>query len=265
MISHHNQSSQQRSRLNDAQFAHNNTINQPSTSLPMPEDPNSLTQIDLPTLVRFCYAQSECFYRRQPHDTRFAHELFRRALVEHNEIAWAQIYYLYFNLVEFWVRRNHHFVQSGESSEFFVTAAFIRFWRAITPERFATFPNLAALLQYLQLCTQCAVTDSVRIQPWANMFPVEIVPDYLDMRVPPDEEAIERVIRSEFWRYINTLLHNDAERIVVFGIFLGGMKPGDIYTKHHNLFSSVNNVYSIKRNVLVPLGRSKELQQMASI
>lgn len=225
-------------------------------------DSAALARMELTTLVRRCLVESERFYRGQPHDTRYAYELFRRALVERNETAWEYIYSHYSGLVESWVRRSGAFVSSGESSEFFVTLAFTKFWRAITPERFASFATLAALLHYLQLCTGCVVIDSVRAQSWAEMLPEEAI---LFSRTPwaaPDEEATDRVNRQEFWYYINTQLKDEAERVVVFSSFILGMKPGDIYNQRRDLFASVNDVYNVKRNVLGRLSRNQELRQL---
>src|SRR5206468_3108703 len=69
-------------------------------------------QMDLFALVRRCLAESERFYRGQPHDTRFSYELFRRALVDRDEIAWEQIYTHCSPLVESWVRRSGAFASS---------------------------------------------------------------------------------------------------------------------------------------------------------
>src|SRR5213592_3231634 len=60
------------------------------------------TRMDLAALLRRSLAESERFYRGHQHDTRFAYELFRRALVEHSEIAWEHIYTHYSPLVESW-------------------------------------------------------------------------------------------------------------------------------------------------------------------
>ncbi|HEU4329314.1 MAG TPA: sigma-70 family RNA polymerase sigma factor [Roseiflexaceae bacterium] len=216
-------------------------------------------RMDAHLLAWWSRAESERFYRGQPHDTRFSYELFRRALVEHDQSAWEQIYTLYSPLVESWVRRSGAFASSGESSEFFVTSAFTRFWRAITPERFASFSTLAALLHYLQLCAGCVVIDSVRAQSWGEMLPEDAL--YLSApQSSPDEEAMERVSREEFWSYINTQLSDEAERVVVFQSFVMGMKPGDIYQSRPDLFSCVNDVYNVKRNVLGRLSRNEQLR-----
>src|SRR5581483_3770656 len=63
-------------------------------------------EMSLTALVQHCATQSEHFYRGRAHDTRFAYELFRRALVERDELAWEHVYTHYCPLVEGWVRRS---------------------------------------------------------------------------------------------------------------------------------------------------------------
>jgi hypothetical protein len=221
-------------------------------------------RLSMAALVRHCAIESDHFYHNRPYDARFAHELFRRALVERDEIAWEHVYGHYSPLVESWVRRSGAFVGSGESSEFFVGAAFTKFWRAVSPERFATFPTLATLLSYLQLCTSSVVIDSVRAQSWAEMVADDALPVEQTPRAAADDEAIDRVSRAEFWRYIDTQLHGDAERAVVVGSFVMGMKPGEICDQRPDLFANVGDVYNIKRNVLTRLSRNPELRRRLS-
>ena len=223
-----------------------------------------LMQLSLPALVRRCATESDHFYHNRSYDARFAHELFRRALVEHDEIAWEHVYSHYSPLVESWVRRSGAFVGSGESSEFFVGAAFTKFWRAVSPERFATFATLAALLAYLQLCTSSVVIDSVRAQSWAEMVADDSLPTDQAPRGSVDDEAIDRVSSAEFWRYIGAQLHCDAERAVVLGSFVLGMKPSEICNQRPDLFADVGDVYNIKRNVLSRLSRNPELRRRLS-
>ncbi len=114
-------------------------------------DPRQLT---LDALVRRCAAENDCFRRNQPSDPRYAYELFRRALVERNDDAWAALYELYCPLVEHWVRKNTAFEASGEPSEALVGEAFARFWQAIprqalhaVPQRSGAAPISPALHQ----------------------------------------------------------------------------------------------------------------------
>jgi hypothetical protein len=217
--------------------------------------------MDLAALMWRCTAESERFYRGLTHDPRFSHELFRRALVERNDVAWEHLYAQYSPLVESWVRRSGAFASSGETSEFFVGAAFMRFWRAVAG-RFEQFSTLASLLHYLQLCAGSVVIDSVRAQSWAEMLPEEAMPGGHVSQISPDEEAMKRVDCEEFWSYINAQLNSEAERVVVFRSFVLGMKPGDIYLMRQDLFQSITDVYNVKRNVLGRLSRNPELRRM---
>lgn len=222
----------------------------------------ALAQMDLVTLVRRCATESERFYRGQQHDTCYSYELFRRALVERDEAAWEQLYHHYSGLVEGWIRRSGAFTSSGESSEYFVVGAFTKFWRALSPERFASFPTLASLLQYLQLCATSVVIDSVRAQSWSEMLPEETITANHGPHSSPDEEAMSRVDREEFWAFIDNQLNNEVERVVVYYSFMLGLTPRAIYARRSELFSSVNDVYNVKRNVLGRLSRNQQLRAM---
>jgi hypothetical protein len=228
-------------------------------------DAQTIVGMDLATLQRHCRIESERFFRGQPHDTRFAYELFRRALVERCDAAWEYLFHQYRALVESWVRRSSAFSSTGESSEYFVGSVFARFWQAITPERFAAFPTLGSLLHYLHLCATCVVIDCARAQSWAEIVPDERARARDQMLDAPDEEAINRVTREEFWRSIDALLMCDAERFVLYHSFIMGRKPGEIYKMRRDLFGSVAEVYNVKRNILGRLSRNRELRRLAGM
>ena len=222
-----------------------------------PSDPRLM---ELGSLARRALSESRRFYRHEEYDPSFAYELFRRALVERDEAAWGQLFEQYTPLVEHWVRRTGAFTVSGETSDFFVSAAFTRFWRALPAGRFASFPTLASLLNYLRRCATCVVIDSARAHSYADILPAESV-NWNDQRLGhADDEATERVARAEFWHLVDALLTNEAERVIVRSSFLLGMKPGDIYAKWGALFSGVEEVYTLKRGVLARLRKSPELR-----
>ncbi len=225
----------------------------------------TIASMDLSVLQRYCQIESDRFFRGQPHDTRFAYELFRRALVERCEAAWEILFYQYRSLVESWVRRSSAFSSTGESSEYFVGSVFARFWQAITPERFASFPTLGSLLHYLQMCASCVVIDCARSQSWAEIIPEALTPGFDTIIDAPDEEAIDRVSREEFWHSINALLAGDVERCVIYHSFVMGRKPGEIYEMRRDLFDSVAEVYNVKRNILGRLSRNRELRRLAGV
>ena len=221
----------------------------------------ALSSMDLTTLARRCVVESERFYRNQSSDSRLPYELFRRAIVDQNECAWDYIYKLYARQVDHWVRRCPAFLNADESGEYFVNAAFFRFARAVTAAKFAKFATLAALLNYLQHCARCVVIDTVRAHTFAEALPEDETHPIYIAQMSPDEEAIEHMSNIELWRYVETLLHSDIERIVMYLSFVVGMKPKAIYARHPDLFCSVQEVYAIKRNVLERLSRDPGLRQ----
>lgn len=244
------------SRPNNAWFIE--TLDQTPQVLEQP----ILAQMDVQALAQRCFVENEHFYRNQPYDSSFAYELFRRALAEKDNCAWAELIKLYRPMVERWIIRNSSFDDHNEGSDYLVMAAFIRFWQSITSTRFAMFPTTAALLQYLRCCASCAVIDNRRVHGRAKIVPSdELVERYLP-RVSPDEEAMSRINRAEFWRSVNEQLRDDAERIVIHHSYVYGMKPRDIHQSRPDLFGSVNDVYAVKRNVLDRLSRNCELLRL---
>lgn len=220
--------------------------------------------LSLAALVSRSRIETDHFYAGRPHDPSFAYELFRRALVGRCEAAWTELYTLYRPLVEGWVRRSGSLPLTGESGDYFVSAAFARFWRALPAERLADFPTLASLLNYLQRCAGCVVIDFARAQSSAHLLPEEAIPLAHHPCCAPDEQALSLIERQEFWRFVNQLLHSPAERAVIHGSYVEGLKPSDIFALHPTLFASVNEVYAIKRNVLNRLSRNADLRQMAA-
>lgn len=216
--------------------------------------------MELGSLARRALIESRRFYRHEEYDSSYAYELFRRALVERDDAAWAYIFEQYTPLVEHWVRRTGAFTVSGETSDFFVSAAFTRFWRAIPAARFSSFPSLASLLNYLRSCATCVVIDTARSQSYAELLPEECI-NWNDQRLGhADEEATERVSREEFWGLVDGLLSSHAERVIIRCSFLLGMKPGDIFARYGELFHGVEEVYTLKRTVLTRLRKSPELR-----
>ncbi|HEU4322143.1 MAG TPA: sigma-70 family RNA polymerase sigma factor [Roseiflexaceae bacterium] len=229
---------------------------------PRPASEPAPTQLDLGDLVRRCQIEGGRFMRGLPYDDSYAHELFRRALVERNEPAWEQLYLLYYAMVRKWVTRHSSFSDSGECCEHFVNLAFTKFWQAIPPARFESFTSVATLLRYLYHCAQCAVIDTARRQSRADWLPEEEHdPDWVSPQCL-ETEAVDRMSHEEFWRSIGSELNGEAERVVIFDFFIQGMKPSAIFASHPDLFEDIGSVYRVKRNVLSRLARRPDLRRL---
>ena len=223
---------------------------------------SDLRWIDVHTLARWCAEESRAVTRDQPAPAPCAYELFRRALVERDEIAWEYLYQQYVRLVEHWVRRNGAYTASGESSEYFVAAAFTRFWKAIPAERFSDFPNLGSLLNYLRRCAACVVIDGVRAHSTNDLLSEDSLAYQLQSGGCAAEEATENLARHEFWRQIAELVPDESERFILHASFVLGMKPVAIAEARPDLFADVATVYNMKRNVLCRLRRNPLMQEL---
>ena len=148
---------------------------------------------------------------------------------------------------------------TGENVDFFVNGACAKLWERITPEKFANFPDVKSILRYLQMCLHSSITDYVRAH---NVMTVEFGEDELKeerVMVVADNTS-ERAHRNAFWDAVNARLKDDKERLVIRGLFVYGMKPGELMTHHPKTFRDVKEIYSIRENVIDRLARDGNLK-----
>ncbi len=223
---------------------------------------DALHSLPLPALAQQCAAESNHFFHRREHDPRYCYELFRRAIVAHDERAWTYLCENYRPLVGGWVRRNRAFPGSGEEIDYFINGAYAKMWSALTPEKFAGFDDLKSLLRYLQLCASSVVLDHARSAEYHDMLE-DLPPGVEESRDEAVEDvALARTEREQFWQAIAQRLNDDKERLVLHYSYVVGFKPGQIYDEKQDLFEDVREIYRIKENVLARLRRDATLQEL---
>jgi hypothetical protein len=227
-----------------------------------------VTQIDvqilsLSSLSHRCARESDQFFNRHEHDPRFCFELFRRALLERDELAWTRIYNQYERLVSHWVKRHEAFPASGEEVDFFVIEAYSRMWTGITPEKFETFDDLKSILRYLQMCVSSVLVDFVRKKEYKlKVIDTEELPHQFDSGEPEFEERIiDEVVRQKFWQLVKDQLQDEREECVVNAMFVLDLKPREVVVRFKHIFDNVQEVYRVKENLLARLGRNDALKQ----
>jgi DNA-directed RNA polymerase specialized sigma24 family protein len=220
-----------------------------------------LQALTLASIAHRCTQETELFFRRQGHDPRYCFELFRRAIVDQNQRAWHLVHAQYRALVSGWVERHSAFPDTGEEAQYFVNRAFEKMWRAMTPAKFNRFADLRSLLRYLQMCVYSTIVDHVRKAQLSIMRLDDAFSTAGDAAAgPPDETQVDAQLqRREFWDMISTRLQNDQERMVVYGSFVLGLKPRELYAQHRKTFNHVKEVYRVKQNLLARLRRDDEL------
>jgi DNA-directed RNA polymerase specialized sigma24 family protein len=222
----------------------------------------------LAAIARRCADETDRFFRRLSHDPGFCFELFRRALVLRVELAWEHVYEQYRPLVSSWVERHSAFSASGEEVQYFVNRAFEKMWQAVTPEKFGRFPELKSLLRYLQMCVHSVVYDLVRrVGRAAAEFDLEGQAETaalreIDSGPNVEGEALARVQGEELWQQISSRMHTEKERCAIYGSFVLGLPPREVYALYDDAFEDVSEVYRAKENVLARLRRDDELLRL---
>jgi DNA-directed RNA polymerase specialized sigma24 family protein len=187
------------------------------------------------------------------------YELFRRAIVERDEDAWAAIYVRYRTLMISWSHRCGAALLIGEHYDDIADQAFARAWMALSPRRFARFPNLSKLLAYLRTCVMAVVIDCSRAQQARERALLKLEARPL---ATPEQIVLEEIERSALWQLISKMAETIPERIVLVESFVLELPPRVILARHPDLFSEVANIYFAKRNVLARLQRNPDLQQL---
>jgi DNA-directed RNA polymerase specialized sigma24 family protein len=220
-----------------------------------------LQRLSLSGIAHRCATETERFFARLRHDSRFCFELFRRAIADGSQRAWELVYVQYHALVTGWVRRHTAFPTCGEEAPYLVNRAFEKMWSAMSPPKFARFPNLKSVLRYLQMCAASVVVDAARK---ADPPGVDVEAETLPVGGAPggravDDHALAQVHRREFWEAIEARLNDEEERCVVYGSYVLGLKPGQILEEYPDTFDDVRAIYRVKENVLARLRRDKVL------
>ena len=68
--------------------------------------------------------------------------------------------------------------------------------------------------------------------------------------------------RQALWEKITTRLCGEKERRTVYGSFVLGLKPRQLYNQFPETFQGVNEIYRVKENVLARLRRDDELAKL---
>jgi DNA-directed RNA polymerase specialized sigma24 family protein len=215
-------------------------------------------------LAQQCAEETERFFHHQTYDPRHCFELFRRAILEHDSLAWEAVYTQYQPLVGKWVQQHPGFEASGEEAQYFINRAFEKIWAALKPDRFKQFTELGALLRYLKMCVHSVIADHSRSHKLAELYDLaeEGTPEKADPGPSIEDWALDRMHRLKFWDSIHARLNDDKERRVIYGSFVLALKPRELYDEFPNTFESVDEVYHVKQNVLARLRRDPEVGRL---
>jgi DNA-directed RNA polymerase specialized sigma24 family protein len=188
-------------------------------------------------------------------------ELWQQALLDRNARAWQVIYHEYSKLVQRWVKAQLRFPVDAPTLQTLVDDAFLKMAGTFTrhPEKFADYPNLAALLGLLRCCAQRVVQDYVSALP--RELPLVAWDEIREPAAPPAPA------HSEIQSVLAGLLVDEKEWLVVTELLIETGKPRQLYQEQPGRFRDVNEINTIRERVKTRLQRNdafrRHLQRMA--
>lgn len=213
-------------------------------------------------LARRCREETANYLRRESSRDDFCLELIRRALVERDQDAWEAVVGQYRGMVLSWLRKGYGSAMRAEDDDHWVNRTFERFWLAVGAERFADFPTLAKLLQYLKQCAITALLDDAR--QGARHRIDERIAEWTATAVDPEPLTLGTLAQRELWSLIVAETQDEAERVVAHSSFVLDLKPGEIRQRHPQQFASTADVYRVKRNLIDRLRRNPAIRNFGT-
>jgi RNA polymerase sigma factor (sigma-70 family) len=226
-------------------------------------DENELQHMGVADLAQRCAQETDLYFNHQNYDSAYCFELFRRAIRNNDERALEVLIVQYQPLVTRWVDRwmskHPDFSLFNEETQDFVAQAFERFWISFTSSKLDKSRSLAAVLRYLQMCVNGAITDA-----WRKLRRIQIEQESRDEEQefselePTPEDMLQN---DEFWQLIRQKAKDPKEYKVVYASFYLDLSPREILGEYPNEFSSIKEIYQHKANFLERLGRDNEFKE----
>jgi DNA-directed RNA polymerase specialized sigma24 family protein len=186
------------------------------------------------------------------------YDLFRRAILKRDEDAWIEIGTRYRAMLIAWAGQSSVMGSIDEGCEDVADRALARAWAALSPERFVSFPNLAALMGYLRTCVSATAIDMARARAVRERAYQKLDPA---VSATPEQVVMDEIERAELWRAVLGAIACDRERTVLIESFQLNMPPRVILERHPELFGDVGDVYMAKRHLIGRLQRDPNVRR----
>jgi RNA polymerase sigma factor (sigma-70 family) len=213
-------------------------------------------QLSLDAVVRGCRDESQ---RERRHERGFCFELFRRALEDRDQGAWAALDQQYRRLMLTWIYAGSASDLAQEEAEDLAHEALEKFWRTLTSRdvRIAgRFEHVGALLRYLNQCAITTILDHRRRLRRRDRLIARLQAMHAAAPLPPPpaEAALDELCRQERLQRVKTWVRDSVtdaqERRVLSLSFEHDLSPAAIAERYPDEFPTVQLVRQIKERVL---------------
>ena len=217
----------------------------------------SLADLDLNRVVEQCRQEAK---QDRSLEVGYCFELFRRALEDRLDAAWAAIEAQYGRLILTWLyAASKGAALDPEEADELKVQALAKFWRTLTRRPMhlaARFDHVGALLRYLNQCAVTTVLDQRRKdQRHARLQErVERAREILAYQPTPDNDGLDRLYRQErvdqIFAWFRQEVTDPQELLLLHLSFEQDMTPVQIAQAYPAQFADVEDVRRIKERVL---------------
>jgi DNA-directed RNA polymerase specialized sigma24 family protein len=210
----------------------------------------------LSELADSCKNELNHFSRREGYDEQYCLEIFRRAMLQGESLAWELLHKCFKPTMLRWLRSHPHRDAASrlDSEENYIVQAFERFWSSTVHNQQLEFRTLAAALSYLHASLNGAILDTLRTYSRAKEDP-------LPEPGSPGEPVVEESDDSNVWRIIQHMLPDKRERRLAYLLFHCGFKSREIVQLFPKEFSNVQQIYRLHRHIIERLQRNRDRLQ----
>lgn len=217
-------------------------------------DEESPRSMNIAALTERCMKELHNYGQGAPSDDRFGMELFYRALVQRNALAWEAAQHCFHESMYRWMRGHplRDVACRYDSEENYVALGFARFWQAMVGKQQSMFQSLGAAMKYLRACLHASVIDTLRAYSRARVVGL---PEAGEAGEPSHEDNYDS---GELWQVISHLLPDERERRLTYLLYHCGLKPRAIVHFCYEEFNDVQEVYHLRRNIIERLRRNAD-------
>jgi hypothetical protein len=209
---------------------------------------------NIQSVINKCLEELNTYKSQQTGQSASCLELFRIGVQEEDHEVFTEVYKVFQAQVKSWIYTHGGFYKTGEDIEHFVSLAFSKFYHAVHGHKFERFPNFAAVVAYLKLCTHSGIVDYLRKLP-----PIEANIDDIPLSEPmqPTNTTL-----SMIWDRIDNLLTDTNDQFVARKVFVEGYTPAELVAQFPDQFATTREVSVILQRIRRKLRNDRMLRDM---
>ncbi|GAC1665589.1 MAG: hypothetical protein NVS9B9_26690 [Ktedonobacteraceae bacterium] len=244
---------QQSSTLNPVHHSERATIDRARDILPLALDlaPGVMSTSEL---AEHCMSEINNYRNGVLSNDQYCLELFHRALMQSDSLAWEALQRRFSKMVLHWMRVHpmRDIACRHDSEENYVAQAFARFWQATVNNQDIEFRSVASVLKYLRASLHGAILDTIRAYSRLQEMPLP------EPGEPGELLAEEQEDDSELWPIIQSLISDERQKRVAYLLFHCHLKPREIVKFCPQEFRDVQEIYSLRRTIFERLLRNAD-------